>query len=267
MKLLNIERHKVLNYTPFWTLLILHGGLFLMAIFLFLQFEVNLIKETVSIREYFQFPHIWQSMSWVASWFNLFLPLIIIALIGNEYSFKTFRQHQLHGLNRSELVSSKLLVILGLAIYSLVLVFVLSLIIGFIFTDDLSQGILKNSSILGVFFIQTIAYMLFGMLFAILLRRTAISMILFILYIFPTEILIRYLVFGDTSIRHYFPWEIVSDLVPRPELLGKYGQDFENMYSSINYDLPELSTNIMFALGYMGIFIFLFYYLIKKRNL
>lgn len=266
MKLINIEKIKVFNYTPFWVLLILHAGLLLMTVFLFLQFEFNFLDAQISIKEYFKLPNVWQSLSWLASWFNLFLPLIIIALIGNEYSFKTFRQHQLHGLNRNELISGKLLVVLGLAAYSTILVFVLGSVVGFILTDDFSQGFFKNISVLGVFFIQTCAYLLFGMLAAILLRRTALAMIMFILYI-PAESIIRHLIFGDFAIKNYFPWEVISGLVERPKLLGKYGNEIENMVSSLNYGSPELITNLIFALVFMGLFIYSFYYIIKKRNL
>jgi hypothetical protein len=223
----------------------------------------------------YQFPNIWEFLPWVASWFNLLLAILIIVMTGNEYSFRTFRQHVVDGFSRSELLSGKAFLILMIGIYSVLMVLLFSLIFGVIFSNDYSDGALfRKSHILLVYFVQAVAYMSAGFFLAILFRSTALAIIIFILYRLIIEPVIR--LFFPQQARLYFPMKSISNLTPTPEFLSisSGNQQGSNQADSLSFremglmaeDLPVLA-NLGLALGYTAIFIFLAYLMLQKRNL
>jgi ABC-2 type transport system permease protein len=215
-KLIKIEFVKLLNYSAFKILLGLHLALFSLVVFIASQTDITVPGfDTTNL---FRFPHVWEFFAWIASWFNLLLAIIIIMVTGNEFSYRTFRQHVIDGLSRIQLLQGKLLVILVTALYSLMLVFFSGMIYGLIFSKGLSlEVIFSNTGTLLIYFLQTIAYMVTGLMIVTLVRTTALSIILFILFRFPLEPIIRS--FFDPTARTFFPMKTISQLTPMPEFL------------------------------------------------
>ena len=193
-KLFKIELVKVLNYSSFKVVLILHFLLFLLVIFISTQIEISVPGFTM--KNLFQFPHVWESFAWMASWFNLLLAMLLIVLVGNEYSYKTFRQQVITGLSRNDIILGKGIVIFFVALYGVILVLLTSTVFGLIFTKGLTFSIVfEKSYILIVYFIQAIGYMTLGFLITVLFRNTALSIVMFLLYFLLIEPIIR-LLFG-----------------------------------------------------------------------
>lgn len=272
-KLFNLEKIKALSYPAFKTLMIIHFLLFFLVILVVSRWHITV--PGFSIKGLYQFPNIWTFFPWVASWFNIFLTIVLITLVGNEFSFRTFRQNVIDGLSRNDLISGKLILIFTVAIYTFLMVLIAVLIFGLINSSELSASIIfKNAHLLLVYFIQAIGYMTLGLLFAMIFRNTALSIILFLLY-FPVEGIIR--LFFKQEARRFFPLKIISNLTPRPEVLtmtseksytnasGTSSLDFTEM-GIFPEDLP-LGITVIVALGYIGFFVALSMLLINKRNL
>jgi hypothetical protein len=168
-----------------------------------------------------------------------------------------------------------LIFILTIAIYTLVMVFIAVLLFGLINTEGVTtQMLLDHSYLLLVYFVQAIGYMTLGLLFAMIFRNNALSIILFLLY-FPVEAVIR--LFFKQEVRRFFPLKIISNLTPRPEVLtmtsetsytspsGTSQLDFSEM-GILPEELP-LGTTVIVALGYIGFFIAMSLILINRRNL
>ena len=66
---------------------------------------------------------------------KIFFAIIIVAMIGNEYSYKTLKQNLIDGLSKSEFLRSKIYAILLFVLTSTLLVFIVSLILGGIYSD------------------------------------------------------------------------------------------------------------------------------------
>ncbi|MDA3779058.1 MAG: hypothetical protein PF487_02310 [Bacteroidales bacterium] len=273
-KLFNIEKIKTLSYPSFISLIIIHFILFLIVTLVVSRIQFN--APGFSIKSLYQFPNVFKFIPWVASWFNIFLAIILILLIGNEFSYKTFKQSVIDGLNRNELVTGKLIVIFSIAIYTLLLVTITSLIYGFIYTKGANYSLIyENLNILIVYFIQAIAYMTLGMLFVIILKNNSLSIILFILYFFPIEPITR--LFFPKNIRQYFPIEIISNLTPKPDIFNL--QEQTNFHSSsgnnmidiqglgVNSDQLSLLTTSIVAIAYILLFIGISVFILRKRNL
>lgn len=267
------EITKTWSYRAFRVIILLHFTLFFLVVLVISRMDITI--PGFSTKTLYQFPNIWEFFPWIASWFNLLLAILIIIMTGNEYAFRTFRQHVVDGLSRIHLLSGKGFLILMVAVYSVLMVLLFSLVFGFIFSSDYSGGaLIKKTYILLVYFIQAIAYMSAGFFLAVLFRNTALAIVLFILYRLIIEPVIR--LFFPPEARLYFPMKVTSNLTPMPEFLsissgnqpGTDGVDtlsFREM-GLMAEDLPVL-LNLLLALGYTAIFISLAYLLLKKRNL
>jgi len=273
-KLFKIELVKILNYSSFKVILILHFLLFLLVIFVSSQIDISVPGFTM--KNLFQFPHVWKSFSWMASWFNLLLAILLIVLVGNEFSYKTFRQQVIIGLSRNDLILGKGIVILIVAVYGVVLVLFTSTLFGLIFTKGLSLSIVfEKSYILIVYFIQAIGYMTIGFFVAVLFRNTALSIVMYLLYFLLIEPIIR-LMFPREA-RLYFPVKIISNLTPRPEfltvtsnepMLDSAGQSNLDLNAiGIAQDPLPMYLTIILAVVYITIFTFLIFIFIRKRDI
>ena len=129
------EISKALWYKPFRVIIILHFILFFLVVLV--TSRLNITVPGFSTDYLYQFPNIWEFFPWIASWFNLLLAILIIVMTGNEYAFRTFRQHVIDGLSRYELLAGKGFSILIIGIYSTLMVLLFSLIFGLIFSRGL----------------------------------------------------------------------------------------------------------------------------------
>ena len=269
-KIIQIEWAKVAPYSFVRVMLILLVTLFLLVIFVTSRIDVTV--PGFSWRNIYRFPNNWQSFSWVASWFNVLLAIIVITVTGNEFQHRTLRQQVMSGLGREEWFAGKLFLILALAIIGVVMVKVAAFIFGIIYTRDITASmILSNTGILVVYFIQAIGYMIIGLLFVILFRTNSLSIILFLLYFIFIEPIIRLL--SPQVLRQWFPVKIISHLTPPPEILqvaSQGGSDSGNLtFESIGLmskQLPQ-GVNLAMAVGYILLFTFLAWLLIRKRDL
>ncbi len=273
-RLFTIELQKIIPFTGFWVLL----GIYIVLYVLFVTIGVNVelkINE-FNIKNYIQFPYIWNTFTWLASWSNLFLAILLIAITGNEFSFKTLRQNVIDGLTRRETVAGKMLIILLIAIGSALLIAITTIIFGGIYTESTNEtGIFVQSHFILIYIIQAIAFMTLGFFIATLIKNTAISIVVFFVYR-PLEFIIKTFI-GISSpketITRYFPVEIISNLTPRPDVV--VGITDEQMKQAVESQLkfqelaPQLpiSTTIFIAIGYIVLFTGLSYVILSRRNL
>ncbi|MDT8401970.1 MAG: ABC transporter permease subunit [Bacteroidales bacterium] len=269
-RLITLEWTKISTYGFFRLVLILTASLFLLTVFVFSRIDVSVPGFTW--RNLFRFPDVWPSFAWVASWFNLLLAILVITIAGNEFSAKTLRQQVMTGLSREEWLAGKGILILGLALFGVLMVFLTGLVFGFIFTNDLSPVIIfQKMDILLVYLLQAVGYMVLGLLFVAVLRSNALSIILYLLYFMMIEPIIRGLC--PVEIRPWFPVKIISHLTPFPEFLRiTSGDALENnamTFESIGIMPRQLDgpTTLIMALVYISLFGALTYFVVKKRDL
>lgn len=267
------EYTKIWSYTAFRVIILLHFILFFLVVLVTSRLDITI--PGFSTDYLYQFPNIWEFFPWVASWFNLLLAILIIVMTGNEYTFRTFRQHVIDGLSRSDLLTGKVFLIITIAVYSMLMVLLFSLLFGFIFTRDMTAGLfVKKTYILLVYFVQAVAYMSTGFLLAILFRNTALAIILFILYRLIIEPVFR--LFFPPEARLYFPMKVISNLTPMPEFLSISSGNKADPGNVDTLNLREIGIlaedlpvylNLLLALGYTALFIGLAWLLLRRRNL
>jgi ABC-type transport system involved in multi-copper enzyme maturation permease subunit len=270
-RIFQIEWAKIAPYGFVRVMLILLVALFFLVIFVTSRIEVSV--PGFSWRNIYRFPNNWESFSWVASWFNILLAIIIITVTGNELQHRTFRQQVMSGLKRSEWLIGKGILIVILAFLGVIMVMLSGFVFGFAYTREITFGLIfKGSAVVLIYFVQAVGYMILGLLFVSLFRSNALSIIMFLLYFIFIEPIIRLMC--PQEFRVWFPVKIVSHLTPAPEILQLTSQgggvdsgnlSFESI-GLIGKQLPQ-AVNLILALGYIFIFSLLVWQLIRKRDL
>ena len=272
--LLKNELTKTLNYSSFKVIMTLHFMLFILVIIV--ASRIDIAVPGFSMRNLFRFPDVWATFAWIASWFNMLLAIMIIVLVGNEFSFHTFRQQVINGLSIEDLIIGKGIVIFFIALYGVLLVFLSGTVSGIIFSHDFEfADLFSKSYLLAVYFIQAVGYMIIGMLIAVIFRNNSLSIIMFLLYFIFIEPIIRK--FFSPEVRQFFPVKIISHLTPPPEVLtiaskktiegaaGGSNFDFEAI-GLMPHQLPLLTT-LLVAAGFISLFVFLIFQVMRRRDL
>ena len=220
LHLLKIEWLKIKNYRAFWLFTILY----LVSIFVvnyfgwFAQkkmYEAMPMAEQI-LKNVYVFPKVWQTVGWMNSWLLYFPGMLIIMLMVNEFNFKTHRQNIIDGLSRQQFINVKLVLSILLA----VVITLINIVTAYVF-GSISQGNFswEGFEYMGYTFLQTVAYIFFALMLAVLFRRSGVAIIVFILYGLVFEWLITGLVtfkFNLAPAAYFLPLQVTDVMIPLP---------------------------------------------------
>jgi len=269
-KLLHIEQIKILNYNPFRIII----GIYFVAFALGLLIYPAVDKEipVISLSDLFRFPDVWMFLTWVTEPYNVLLALIVIMITTKEFSDHTFKTQVAFGLSRTELLLQKLLSIVILALFATLLLGLTSLTLGLIYSYKLTFKIaMENTWILGRYMIASFSYMCFGLLVALLIKNTALSLLTFLaMRVFVDPVL--FLLLRKTEVKWYLPLRTTTRLTPVPDLIEIFQRRMntsepidETAIDIIPKGLPAW-LNILMVLIFTGLSIYFSYRLLQKRR-
>ncbi len=273
MRLLKIEWNKTLNYNVVKVLGILYVLSFLIAIIVIplIELRINMTGESdvLDVASFYSFPVIWDTYAWLASKSNLFLAIIVIFLAGNEYSYRTFRQHIVDGLSRSELLLGKLIVIGLIALANTLLIFLLGWIFGLIYSSGyFFSDTVSHLYMLGIYFIQAVSYMILALFLTIWLRNKTLSMVVLLVYSIIIEPILRLVLkkYVWTKLGLFLPVKVVTKLTPIPDngVVAFIRANAE--INGLTESLP-LYLNVILAVVYAVVFYMLAHRILLKRDL
>ena len=135
MQLLKIEWLKLKKYRTFYVLSGLFATIFI-AINLIMRtapFSVNISKENkVSLlSDNYSFAEVWHNLGYYYGWAIIFICVLVIVNICNEFSFKTQRQHIIDGYHRLDFLHGKVMLIIAINICLTILLVIVGLIFGY----------------------------------------------------------------------------------------------------------------------------------------
>ncbi len=256
MNLLRIELHKILPYRTAWAILAIFVTLFLLI--LYASSKVTINGQELGENMY-KLPELWQRLTYIASFFNLLFGILLIVLVTDEYSFRTLRQQVIDGLSRADLVLAKFYVVLGLGVFGTVLLVVMGLYFGLIYSPDRSMSaIFGQIDALSYYFVQAVGYMTLAMLFAFVIRKSGLAIIAFIIYAKVVEPIIQFRL--PDTIDQYLPMKVFASLTPMP------GQDVLDQLTAPTQMLSPAWATLP-AIGYIMLFCLLSLYTLKLRDL
>ena len=173
-----------------------------------------------SNRIFYEFPTVWEYQGYVGNWLVFFiLGFMVLNMFTSEVSYKTMRQNIITGYTKKEYFTSKLLVIISLAVYATVIYLLSCLILGMIHTKGFDfELIFDNNWATTRFFIMCMGYMSFAFLVANLLRSGGLSMFLYFAFALILEPIIKgvMLYYLKNEAMNYLPLNTIEDLMCMP---------------------------------------------------
>ncbi|WP_449398914.1 ABC transporter permease [Chryseobacterium wanjuense] len=174
MKLLKLEYYKNLNYKPFKIFTALYFAILVALLFIGLV-DFNFFGSPVNLKEQgiYNFPGIWNFTTWIVALLKIFLGLIIVFSISQEFSNRMFKQNTIDGLSRKEFIISKLLTISIFTIVSTVIVFGLTMFLGYQYSNTTdSAKVFEEIFFIGNYFVKLFTFFCFLMFLSVLFRNS-----------------------------------------------------------------------------------------------
>jgi len=136
IKLLKLEYYKNLNYMPFKVFSIIYFAILIGFLFIGLvdfklseNFKINLKEQGA-----YNFPEIWHFTTSFVALLKIFLGLILVFSICQEFSNRMFKQNTIDGLSRTQFLGSKLLTIFVFTLISSIIISVITLWLGYTYS-------------------------------------------------------------------------------------------------------------------------------------
>jgi ABC-2 type transport system permease protein len=219
----------------------------------------------------YNFPIIWHITTFFASQFKFFFAIVVVSMIGNEYSNKTIKQNLIDGLSKKEFILSKFYTIVFFSLVATLLLFLISLLIGLYYSSYNEINIIfRETEYLLGYFVKLVGFFSFCLFLGMLAKRSAFALA-FLFIDFILEWIILGLISWKGSfeiadkIQNFFPLKSMYNLIKQPIqriVMSKFPDKTE-----IAYDYALHWYELVIVLVWTAIFVFLSYRLLKKRDL
>ncbi len=190
LHLLKIDLKKLTSYRTFWVIC----GLYFITLGLatasgmeFLKWLASLIEDfnqeiNVDRIPLYHFPDVWLNLIWFSGWFKIVLAIMVVVSVTNEFSYRTLRQNIIDGLSRSQFVSSKILTNVLLSLASVVMIFLIGLITGLIYSPSaVYSEMLTDVEFFLPYFLEILFFLSFALMISVLIQRSGLTIILLLL--------------------------------------------------------------------------------------
>lgn len=279
IKLLKLEYYKNLNYTPFKVFTFLYFAILITFLFIGLV-DIKVLGNTINLKEQgiYNFPEIWNFTTYIVGLLKIFLGLIIVFSICQEFTNRMFKQNTIDGLSREEFIGSKLLTIGLFTIISTLLVFFITLFIGQSYSKvTTSEMVYKEIFFIGNYFVKLFSFFCFLMFLSILLRKSVFVFLAFFVAWVGESILSGIETYSKVSgtqseqrneimqndffFSHLLPLESMASLIPNPMLRMNMAKAM-----GFKYEFTYPTESLIACLVWCGIFIAGSYLILKKRD-
>ena len=241
-----------------------------------IKFNIGFIKFHLAEMGIFNFPFIWHFNTYIAAILKLFLAIVIVSMMANEYSYGTLKQNLIDGMSKKEFILSKFLTVVLFAAASTVFVFFMSLILGLCFSSYNEVSIIFSGlEYILAYFIKLVGFFSFCLFLGILVKRSAFALGFLMVWNIIEGIakgILSFKLFPECNVSAYiskfFPLEAMSNLIVEPitrlsaiESIGTQ-MGIENIK---DYSVHWYS--ILIVLAWTVIFMLMSYKLLEKRDL
>lgn len=279
LKLLKLEYYKNLNYKPFKVFSILYFAILIALLFIGLV-DLNLFGATINLKEQgiYNFPEIWNFTTWIVALLKIFLGLIIVFSISQEFTNRMFKQNTIDGLGRKEFINSKLLTITIFTAVSTVIVSIITMFLGHQYSKvtDPSKTY-AEVYLIGNYFVKLFAFFSFLMFLSVLLRKSMFVFLGFFVYWIVEKILIgietvpklsgvqaeqkKAIVENEFFITNFLPLESMSNIIPNPlirlDMIKMMGVKY-----TAHYPTESMIATIIWTVIFIGAS----YWILRKRD-
>lgn len=278
-KLLKLEYYKNLNYKPFRVFTILYFAILIALLFIGLV-DFDFFGATINLKQegIYNFPEIWNFTTWIVGLLKIFLGLIIVFSISQEFSNRMFKQNTIDGLSRKEFIGSKLLTISIFTTISTIVVLAITMLLGYQYSNTTeSAKVFEEIFFIGNYFIKLFTFFCFLMFLSILLRKSVFVFLAFFVFWIIESVLSAVEVYtkvkglkgpqrndvlqNDFFFSHLFPLESMSNLIPNPMVRLNMAKAM-----GLKYEFHYPTESLIACLVWCAIFIFGSYWILRKRD-
>lgn len=278
-KLLKLEYYKNLNYKPFRVFTLLYFVILTALLFIGL-IDFDLFGGTINLKQQgiYNFPEIWNFTTWIVGLLKIFLGLIIVFSICQEFNDRMFKQNIIDGLSREEFIGSKLLTIGIFTIISTLIVFAITLFLGYQYsTVTSSDRVFEEIFFIGNYFVKLFTFFCFLMFLSVLLRKSVfVFLAVFIFWIVEgvlstAEVFMKVkgmqgaqrneILQNDFFVSHLLPLESMSSLIPNPLMRLNMAK-----MMGLKYEFHYPTESLIACLVWCAVFILGSYWILKKRD-
>lgn len=280
LRLLTIEFHKLKHNKASKILTIIYFGLLAcIALIAAIKFDIGPVKFHLADAGIFNFPYIWHFNTYIAAVLKFFLVLVIVSMMANEYSYKTLKQNLIDGLSKKEFILSKFYTVIAFAVISTIFVFVVSLILGLLYSDYNEFAIIiSDLKYLIAFFLKLVCFFSMGLFFGILVKRSAFAVGAMVVWLIIESMFKGYLfwTFKETAntsekvsnIMQFLPFESMANLIKEPfSRLGAVKSVANQIGETFTKSYEVTFLNVLIVSLWTFLFIYMSYTLLKKRDL
>jgi ABC-2 type transport system permease protein len=188
--LLKIDLKKLINYRTFWVV----GGLYFLTLGFgaasgmeFLKWLARTIEgfgQEININRIplYHFPDVWMNLIWAAGFLKVVLAIMVVISITNEFTYRTGRQNIIDGLSRYQFLASKILSNILFSLISVVMIFVIGLITGLIYSPQIDiKYILTDLEFFPAYFLEVFFFLSYALMLGVLVQRSGLTIILLLL--------------------------------------------------------------------------------------
>ncbi len=276
LRLFKIEINKLWESRAFRVLIgiyVVTYSLFLMVVrTIYNKMEIQGVEDALNLSyNPFKFPDVWIITTFMAQYFTILAAIIIIVLVVNEFTFRTARQHVIDGLTRAELVLGKFITVVMVSLIITVLVFLLGSFAGLM--NNGGSSITPHSvafEYFFAFFFRMLGMMSFAMFLAMWIRRTGVSILLFIVIHYGFIATIFRNIKDTEGFGEILPIGVFARLLrgmPFPKLFNENFLENISELGLTDYIYIAPTSQFILALIYIGAFMGLSYLVIKNNDL
>ncbi len=251
--LLYIEWLKIKKYVTFWVL----AGLFMVLLAMwnylvaggFLKLgtgDINILSTSYS------FPAVWANVGFYTRLFSGLLAIIVIILATNEYQYRTNRQNVIDGQSRSQFLHAKWLLVLVMSMATTLFTMLVGICLALMNGSSMTDMADKLESI-GYVFILGVNYFGFALTLSLLLKRSGMSIIIFLLYAYVFETIVSQVAKNvyHSELGNYLPMQCSANLLEFPMMSMA-----KNMIGQVNTG-PTHTTLVLVSCAWIVIYYFL----------
>lgn len=190
LHLLKIDLKKLTSYRTFWVVC----GLYFITLAFATASGMEFLKWLASTFEDFgqnlninriplyHFPDVWLNLIWFSGWFKIVLAIMVVISVTNEFSYRTARQNIIDGMSRAQFLFSKILTNILLSLMSVVMIFVIGLVTGLIYSPSMAyENIFSDVEFFFAYFLEIFFFLSYALMISVLIQRSGLTIILLLL--------------------------------------------------------------------------------------
>jgi len=277
VRLLRIELQKLRYNRSAKAISIVYFALITaIALIASIEFDFGSVHFRIADQGIFNFPFIWHFNGYMAALLKIFLAIVIVSMMSNEYSYRTLKQNLIDGMSKKEVVVSKFLTVILFALVSTLFLFVVSMILGLSFSDYNELGIIfSDMEYLLAYFVKLVGFFAFCLFLGVLVKRSAFALGFLVIWYILENIaygVMKWKLFKDTDVAEqvsqFFPLEAMGNLIKEPfTRLGAVQSAANQLGEEFTKDYGVKWYTLLIVIAWTALFVYWSYLILKRRDL